>query len=553
MPVRAAGNADLEAAARALRPESWLRNARLREAAALLDAGQVEAANTMLRAFLQSNAGAPGALFLLGELASRMGADDDAERLLAQCVKVQPAFAPFRFAHANLTLRMNRQDDALADAETLLEQHPQNPLFRQLRAIVLQSLEDYPAAVAAWRALADDHPSDPDLWVQYGHALRGLGSREDALAAYRKALSLNPSFGGAWWALADMKTLRFSDDEVATMEAQLGTPGLADDDGSRLHFALGKAYADRKSYKESFTHYAKGNAIERLGITHDPGVLTAYVARCKSLFTADFFAQRDGLGCDDPAPIFIVGMARAGSTLVEQILASHSQVEGTRELSDLATLARQVPNDPAAAGHGYPGALAHLDRAALTRLGERYLESTRAHRRTDRPRFIDKMGANFVHAGLIHLALPNARIVDVRRHPLACGFSIFAQLFPSGQNDSYRLSDIGRLYRSYVELMAHVDRVLPGRVHRVFYEQLVGDPDAEIRRLLAYLGLPFEPACLQFHETDRAVATASSEQVRRPLYRDALEQWRPFEPWLGPLKDALGPVLDAYPDVPAFD
>lgn len=412
---------------------------------------------------------------------------------------------------------------------------------RQVRhAEALEAVEDYAAAAAQWRALLSDHPARPDLWIRLGHALRGMGAMDDCIAAYRRAIALDPASGGAYWSLADLKTFRFDAAEMEHMEAQLARTGLAAEERVRLHFALGKAYADRALHETSFAHYAKGNALHRVRLKHDPDILSAYVARCKRLFTAELFRGRGG--CDSAAPIFVVGMARSGSTLVEQILASHSQVEGTRELSDLAALAR-LP--------GYPESLAGLDASALTEMGQRYLARTEPHRKLGRPRFVDKMGANFVHVGLIRLILPNAAIVDVRRHPLACGLSNFMQLFPSGQNDAYRLSDIGRLYRDYVELMAHFDRVLPGAVHRVFYETLVSEPEREIRRLLDRLDLPFEPACLDFHRNVRAVTTASAAQVRRPLYRDALEQWRPYEPWLGPLKTALGPVLDAYPQAPA--
>jgi hypothetical protein len=316
---------------------------------------------------------------------------------------------------------------------------------------------------------------------------------------------------------------------------------------------LGKAFGDAKAFDKSFAQYARGNALHRLGLKHDPDVLTRYVARCKTLFTPEFFRARRGYGCPDNAPIFLVGMMRAGSTLVEQILASHSQVEGTRELFESVALVKRMEAEAAARdGPPLPDLLKEVDAAACRILGNFYLESVRVHRKRGRLFFIDKMGANFARIALLHLVLPNARIVDVRRHPLACGLSIFTELFAAGQNFAYRLSDIGRMYRDYVELMAHFDRALPGKVHRVFYEDLVEHPEREIRRLLDYLELPFEAGCLEFYNTDRVLTTASSEQVRKPIYRDALEQWRAYEPWLGPLKSALGPVLDKYPAVPDF-
>ncbi len=544
---------DFETAAEALRPESWLRIPRLQEAQRQLMRGRVEESDRILRDFLKAQPRAPGARYLLAEVASRAGAYDDAELLLAQCLKLAPTFSPFRFSYAQALLRTNKPEAALAETETLLQETPNNPLFRRQRAVVLEATQNFEAAVVAWRDLLDDYPTLPNLWLSYGHALRASGAKDDCIAAYRRAIALEPSLGAAWWALADLKTFRFSQAETETMEAALKSKDITDEQRVRLNFALGKAYADRKLYEKSFDRYVSANALYRKSIRHDPQTLTNYVTRCRHFFTADFFQARAGMGCDSTAPIFLVGMMRAGSTLVEQILASHSQIEGTRELSDLASIFQSVLANAAGQERGYPDLLGALGPEELRRVGERYVESTRAYRKTARPHFIDKMGANFAHVGLLQLILPNAKIVDVRRHPLACGISIFAQLFPKGENDAYSLTDIGRHYHDYVELMAHFDRVLPGKVHRVFYENLVAEPEAEIRALLDYLDLPFETACLEFHKTERVVATVSSEQVRSPLYRDALEQWRHYEPWLGPLKEALGPVLDAYPSVPDFD
>jgi tetratricopeptide (TPR) repeat protein len=447
----------------------------------------------------------------------------------------------------------NACDAALIEAEEVLSRAPADPQARANKAAALEAMEDYGASAEIWRTLISDFPDRPDLRIRYGHALRSMGARADAISAYRDAIALNPATGGAWWSLADLKTFRFSLGDIATMEAHLAGNAVASGDRERIHFALGKAYADLEQYDRSFAHYAKGNALHRLGIKHDPDVLSSYVSRCKRSLTKEFFQSRRHGGCDDASPIFLVGMARAGSTLVEQILASHSRIEGTRELSDLASLFAHIQSDIIPrAGAEYPAALTAIPPETLRELGQRYLETTRKHRKLGRPFFLDKMGANFVHVGLLQLILPRAKIVDVRRHPMACGFSIFAQLFPQGQNDSYRLTEIGRLYRDYVELMEHFDRVLPGKIHRIFYEDLVAEPEKEIRRMLDYLELPFEESCLRFHQTDRVVTTASSEQVRRPIYRDSIEQWRHYEPWLEPLKRALGPVLDAYPGIPSF-
>jgi hypothetical protein len=330
---------------------------------------------------------------------------------------------------------------------------------------------------------------------------------------------------------------------MAQMEAALSAPNLAEDDRLHLHFALGKAHEDRHEAEASFRHYAQGNAIRRTQLPYDPADTEEQVARARRIYTAGFYAAREGWGCPAPDPIFILGMPRAGSTLIEQILASHSLVEGTMELPDIPALAARI-------GSGTTPIEA-LDRDMVRALGEEYLERTRVQRKTDRPFFIDKLPNNWMHAGFIRLILPNAKIVDARRHPLASCFSNFKQHFARGQSFTYGLTDIGRYYAAYVALMAHFDGALPGHVHRVIYEHMVDDTEARIRALLDAMNLPFEPACLRFWETERAVRTASSEQVRRPINREGLEPWRPFEPWLGELKAALGDVLTAYPDVPA--
>jgi tetratricopeptide (TPR) repeat protein len=523
---------------------------RLAEAAALVHGGKPAAAARLLREHLSRHAEDATALYMLGQIAASQGHDKPALDLFSRSLKFAPGLHAARSGRATLLLRTGAASAALDDIEMLLSEQARNPEFRALKATALEAVEDHAAAVEIWRALVEDHPGAAGAWVRYGTALRLLGRRDDGVAAYRRAIAIEPSSGEAWWGLADLKTFRFEDAEVREMEKQLARAGLAAADRIRLHFALGKANADRAKYETSFTHYAKGNALHRSGIKHDPAVLSAYVAGCKQVFTEDFLRRRTGFGSPSRAPVFVVGMMRSGSTLVEQILASHSQIEGTRELSDLAAVSRQLQGEAASAGLNYWQVLERMTADDAARLGERYLAAAEPHRKLARPFFLDKMGSNFAHIGLIQLLLPEARIIDVRRHPLACGFSIFAQLFPQGQDDCYQLEDIGRLYHDYVELTAHFDSVLPGRVHRVFYEDLVAQPEREIRRLLDHLGLPFEAQCLEFHKTQRVVATVSSEQVRRPIYQDALEQWRHFEPWLEPLKSSLGPALRAYPGVP---
>jgi len=360
-------------------------------------------------------------------------------------------------------------------------------------------------------------------------------------ALLRRSLELEPTLGSSWWSLANLKTFRFTTDDAEAMRRTLQLPGIAEDDRSQLEFALGKAEEDARNWAESFAHYAEGNRRRRAMLDYDPAHVTAIVDRQRATLDADFFAARRGWGCMSEDPIFVVSLPRSGSTLVEQILASHSAVEGTMELPDIGMIAGRLG----------PGGIADLTKADARALGEDYLARTAVQRKAGRPHFVDKMPNNWTYLALIHLILPNARIVDARRHPLGCGWSLFKQHFARGQSFSYDLGEIGRYYRDYVRALEHIDHVLPGRVNRVFYEQMVEDTATEVRRLLDAIGLPFEEACLRFYETERAVRTASSEQVRRPIFREGLDQWRHYEPWLGPLADALGPVLTDYPNVPA--
>jgi tetratricopeptide (TPR) repeat protein len=385
------------------------------------------------------------------------------------------------------------------------------------------------------------------VWMSYGHILKTVGRQADSVAAYRRAIDAAPGLGEAWWSLANLKTVAFGDADIAAMSGALGGSHLSGEDRFHLHFALGKAHEDRGEAEAAFGHYAEGNRLRRAQIDYDPDEIGDHVRRARAFFTAGRFESRKGQGCLAPDPIFVLGMPRAGSTLIEQILASHSRIEGTMELPDIPALAKRLGARKLKADASlYPECLADLDAVALRALGEEYLEGTRIQRRTGRPFFIDKMPNNWAHAGLIRLILPEAKIIDARRHPLGCCFSNFKQHFARGQGFAYDLAELGRYYSDYVALMAHIDAVQPGRVHRVLYETMIEDPEGEVRRLLDFLGLPFEPACLAFHENARAVRTASSEQVRRPINREGLDQWRPYEAWLGPLKEALGPVLDSW-------
>lgn len=513
------------------------RNPQLLRAAEAIDDNQFPQAEALLREHLRNNTDDPLALRLVARLASEAGKHEDAARMLQNCLRQAPGFLAARFELAMALQRLKMPREALAETEALLREDPDNSAARYLKAELLHELGDHHGAADLLGALAKRHGGRSRVWVSLGNALKYAGRQAEAVEALRTALEKMPGLGEAWWELANLKTYRFDDADIAAMQAQLERPTLADKHRASLEFSLGKALEDRGDYAASFRHYAQGNAVRRRQRPYDAAIETANVQRAKQLYTQEFFRARAGWGSEARAPIFIVGLPRSGSTLVEQILASHSQVEGTSELPTMNAIAQRL----AGKGKAYHDAVTALDAGECRRIGEHYLERARDYRSTDARLFTDKMPHNFAHAALIQLSLPNARIIDVRRDPMAWGFAVFKQWFAAGATYSYDLADIGRYYRDYVELMAHFDAVLPDRVHRVQYEALVDDFETEVRRLLDYCGLPFEPQCLRFFENARPVRTASSEQVRQPLYRDALEQWRHYAPWLGPLADALEP------------
>jgi tetratricopeptide (TPR) repeat protein len=520
-------------------------------AATALCENRIPVAEQLLRARLREQPTDVAAIRLFAEVAARLGRYADAGNLLARCLALAPAFHAARHNLAIVLHRQGKPAEALAEVRRLLDLDPRNPAYRNLQAALLARIGDYATSLEVYEDVLARYPDQPRLWMSYGHALKTVGREADSIAAYRRSIDHAPGLGEAYWSLANLKTFRFSEAELAAMRAQLVSAALGPEDRFHFEFALGKALEDAAGYEASFRHYAEGNRLRRRQLRYDADENRAFVDRSMTLFTPQFFAARAGFGCPAPDPIFIVGLPRSGSTLIEQILASHPAVEGTMELPDILGIARDLGGRTApGVPSRYPEVLAGLDAGALQALGERYLRQTRVQRHSDAPYFIDKMPNNLAHVGLIHLILPRARIIDARRHPLACCFSAFKQHFARGQGFSYDLTDVGRYYLDYVELMAHMDRALPGRVHRILYEQMVADTEGEVRRLLDYCGLPFEEACLRFHENARAVRTASSQQVRQPIYRDAVDQWRHYDDWLGPLRAALGPVLDAYPDAP---
>jgi tetratricopeptide (TPR) repeat protein len=551
------GDADGAQAARArqmvLQIKGGVRDPALMTAAAALVDGKPGEAEAALRAVLDARPDEPAALRMLAEAVARLGRQEEAETLLVRCLEIAPGFTAARQNLATVLYRLGRSEDALVQLEGLLADDPRNPAHLNLKAAALARIGEYAQSIALYEDVLARYPQQPKGWMSYGHALKTVGRAADCVAAYRKAVDQAPSLGEAWWSLANMKTWRFDEADLATMQAQLDRGDLSDDDRLHLDYALGKAHEDAGRWAESFRHYETGAALRRTQAAYDPATIHQHVARAKAVLTADLLAQRAGQGCPAPDPIFILGLPRSGSTLVEQILASHSAVEGTMELPDIGAIAKRLGGARTSREtSAYPEILATLSPEDLKALGEEFLDRTRVQRKTDRPLFIDKMPNNWAHVGLIALTLPNARIIDARRHPMGCCFSGFKQHFARGQAFSYGLDDIGRYYADYVELMAHVDAVLPGRVHRVIYEEMVAEPEVQIRALLDYCGLPFEESCLNFHENDRAVRTASSEQVRRPIFKDAVEHWQNYESWLDPLKSALGPVLSCYPAAPEF-
>jgi Tfp pilus assembly protein PilF len=522
---------------------------RLRQAAIAMNRNDIPRAEQLLKAHLHEKPTDVPAIRMLAEVAMRLGRNDDARNLLGRALELAPDFMPARYQFAILLHRRNECAEALAEVERLLAAEPRNPGYRNLAAVIFSRIGEYERASRLYAELVQEYPANSKVWLSFGHVLKTAGQPDETVAAYRRAIALEPSFGEAYWSLANLKTFRFTAEDLAAMRARIADPAVSEPDRVHLHFALGKALEDVGDYAASFEQYVLGNALHRARHPYDAQQNTARLRHLKSVFTREFFAARAGSGDPSDKPIFIVGMPRSGSTLLEQILASHSAVEGTTELPELITMAKELRDLSESGDIGsYADVLATLPRESLRELGARYLERTSVHRKTARPRFIDKMPNNFLHVAMIHLALPNAKIIDARRHPMACCFSNFKQHYARGQNFSYDLADMGGFYRDYLDLMAHFDAVLPGRIHRVHYERVVEDTEAEVRRVLAYCGLPFEPECLRFFENERPVRTASSEQVRQPIYRDGVEQWRQYGRWLGPLEAALGPALAGEPD-----
>ena len=510
----------------------------LASATAAFDANDLPGAERLVRERLQQAPDDVAALRLLAAIAAKSGHDAPAEQLLRRALALAPDAIPARQDLARLLYRLHRYAEALPEFDRLIAADPTHLGARNLKASILDRIGEHEAAIALYRELLAEDPGRSRVWVTLAHVFKALGRIEEAVDAYRRSIAAEPGLGESWWGLANLKTFRFAAADVAAIEALLAGAGLSADDRFHLGFALGKAREDAGDDAAAFAAYAEANRLRRAGLSHDAAMLPGLTARSAATFTPDLIARLKHAGDPAPDPIFVVGLPRSGSTLVEQILASHPLVEATMELPDLPRLAGMIPT--------YPEALASLTPADLRQLGARYLAATGIQRKTDRPYFVDKLPANFLFVGLIRLILPNAKIIDVRRHPLGCGVSLFRQHFATGHAFAYNLGEIGAYYVDYVRLMALWDDRFPGAIHRLVYEDLVADMEREVRRMLDYLRLPFGPACLRFHETARAVRTPSAEQVRRPLNAEGLDQWRRYAPWLGPLEVALDDTLNQW-------
>jgi tetratricopeptide (TPR) repeat protein len=510
--------------------------------------GDLEAAESLIRAYLLQHGDHVEGMRLLARIGMAHKVYDDAELLLAAVLEHAPKYRIARQEYADVLLELHRYDDARREIERLRKDDRENPALRTRFAASCVGLGEHERAIGLYQALLTGTAQDAELHLSIGHALKTLGRTAEAIASYQQAATCRADFGDAYWSLANLKTYRFTEEELARMRRLLESPDTASVDRYHLCFALAKALEDRADYAEAFRSYERGNVLKHAEIRYRPAVIESNTRWQIEVCTPELFESRRGWGAPNADPILIVGLPRSGSTLLEQILASHSRVEGTTELPNIQQLVTRLRGrDPDPENPRYPPNLARLTAEEFRTLGEQYLAGTRVYRSGGRPFFIDKNPNNFRHLGLVHLMLPNARIIDARREPMACCFSNLKQLFAQGQEFTYSIEDIARYYRSYLDLMRHWDQALPpGRILRICHEDVVEDLEANVRRLLEYCGLDFEPQCLTFYETQRSIRTASSEQVRQAIYREGLDQWQHFAPWLGPLRDALGDAVSRY-------
>jgi len=513
----------------------------------LIHEGKLFRAEQLCRAFLRKNPHHIEAMRLLAMLGMKLFVYDDAEFLLESCVQFAPDYWLARYDYINVLHKRQKFEKALEQAAILLDSYPDNHAFQLAFANENVAVGNFDTALELYDKVIDRHPNFAQPYLSRGHALKTVGRLEDAIDSYRSAYRVKPDFGDAFWSLANLKTYRFPDDEIERMLHELEAERTSNVDRFHLCFALGAAYEARQEFARSFKFYEQGNLLKKRDVRYDPDNLDAALKRQAEFCTAELFRSKAGMGGSYDDPIFIVGLPRAGSTLLEQILASHSLIDGTMELPNIIALAHRLNGRRFVSEEAkYPRILAELSAEQLQGFARAFIEDTQFHRK-GAPYFIDKMPNNFQHIGLIHLILPNARIIDARRHPMACCFSGFKQLFADGQEFTYGQEEIARYYKGYVRLMEHWDRVLPGKVLRVYYEHVVADLEGQLRRILDFLGLPFEESCLAYYRTDRSIRTPSSEQVRQPIYHSGLEQWRHYEPYLDVLKRELAEEINRYP------
>ena len=505
-------------------------------------------AENLCRRFLQSNPKNTDAMRLLAAIAEKFSAIEEAEFLLESAVEFEPNLVQLRLDYMQILRRRQKLQGAYEQAKYLLDKDPENTTFQAQMAICYMQLGDYESSIELFEKVKQREPNNFANLTSLGHAFKTSGKNQEGIKAYQDAYRSGPMHGEAYFSLANLKTYKFTDKEVEDMAAQIASTNLTYRERIHFLFALGKAYEDRKEFESSFRLYKQGNDLGRQQMRYDVDKMSIGLAAQMEVCSPELFAKQSGKGCAANDPIFIVGLPRAGSTLLEQIIASHSQVDGTQELGNILSLAHKMRGrGRSIEASKYPNILHELDADQLKNFGEKFIEETKIHRQ-NAPYFIDKMPNNFRHIGLINLILPNAKIIDARRHPMACCFSGFKQHFAEGQEFTYGLEQIGKYYRDYVSLMEHWDKVLPNKILRVQYEDVVSDTETQVRRILEYLGLPFEQACVDFHKSKRSVRTPSSEQVRQPIFKSGVDQWRNFEPWLDPLKEALGPdVMARYP------
>ncbi|MEQ3695741.1 MAG: sulfotransferase [Pseudomonadales bacterium] len=541
----ALGNEDASRAALHQQLQHSSQAPELVEAMQDFNARRIAEAEQKVRNYLKTHPTDVSAIRLLAEIAIKLKLYKDAEKLLERALELAPDFHLARLNYASALHGRQRPQEALEQIAILEKNDNVNPAYLTLKAAAQAQLGELEEAVLTYNYLIEHYPVQANIVMSLGHTHKAIGAQEDAIAAYLDTIKLNPNLGEAYWSLANMKVFKFSDELLAQMHELANGGKLTREDAYHLAFALGKAYEDRKEFKRSFEYYEKGNNIKAVIERYSADANHADTQRSITTCTPALFADTS-LGCQRPDPIFVVGLPRSGSTLIEQILASHSQVDGTKELPDIIAMARRLAGRTKKTDASkYPEILAELSAEERLQLGEEYLQRAAAQR-GNAPFFIDKMPNNFAHIGLIQLILPNAKIIDARRHPMAACFGGYKQLFASGQRFSYRLEDIGRYYQDYVQLMSHFDEVLPGRVHRVCYENMVNDTENEIKKLLDYCQLSFEETCVNFHQTERSVRTASSEQVRQPIYTSAVALWKEYNEALSPLQDLLAPTIKSY-------